>query len=42
MKPRVSIVVTAYNEGETIVAYLDRLLESVTLPVRGPGRLRLA
>ncbi len=32
MKPRVSIVVTAYNEGEEIVAYLDRLLESVTLP----------
>jgi dolichol-phosphate mannosyltransferase len=32
VKPRVSIIVTAYNEGETIVAYLDRLLESVTLP----------
>ena len=32
MKPRVSIVVTAYNEGESIVGYLDRLLESVTLP----------
>jgi dolichol-phosphate mannosyltransferase len=30
--PRVSIVVTAYQEGEHIVAYLDRLLESVTLP----------
>lgn len=32
MKPRVSIIVTAYNEGEEIVPYLDRLLESVTLP----------
>jgi len=32
MKPRVSVVVTAYNEGEFIVPYLDRLLESVTLP----------
>jgi dolichol-phosphate mannosyltransferase len=32
MKPRVSIVVTAYNEGEAIVPYLDRLLESVELP----------
>jgi glycosyltransferase involved in cell wall biosynthesis len=32
MKPRVSVVVTAYNEGESIVGYLDRLLESVTLP----------
>lgn len=32
MKPRVSIIVTAYNEGDEIVPYLDRLLESVTLP----------
>lgn len=32
MKPRVSIVVTAYDEGEAIVDYLDRLLESVTIP----------
>ncbi len=32
MKPRVSIVVTAYDEGETIVSCLDRLLDSVTLP----------
>jgi len=32
MKPRVSIIVTAYNEGDGIVPYLDRLLESVTLP----------
>lgn len=32
MKPRVSIIVTVYNEGDGIVPYLDRLLESVTLP----------
>ena len=32
MTPRVSIVVTTYNEGETIVRCLDRILESVTLP----------
>jgi len=32
MKPRVSVIVTAYNEGDAIVPYLDRLLESVTLP----------
>ncbi len=32
MTPRVSIVVTAYEEGESIVPYLDRVLESVTLP----------
>jgi glycosyltransferase involved in cell wall biosynthesis len=30
--PRVSIVVTAYNEGESITPYLDRILESVDLP----------
>jgi dolichol-phosphate mannosyltransferase len=30
--PRVSIVVTAYNEGEAIVPCLDRILESVELP----------
>jgi dolichol-phosphate mannosyltransferase len=30
--PRVSVVVTAYNEGESIVPCLDRILESVTLP----------
>ncbi len=30
--PRVSVVVTAYNEGETIVTCLDRILESVELP----------
>ena len=32
MKPRVSIVVTAYNEGEAIIACLDRLFDAVTLP----------
>jgi glycosyltransferase involved in cell wall biosynthesis len=31
VKPRVSVVVTAYNEGEGIVACLDRLFEAVTL-----------
>ena len=31
MRPRVSVVVTAYNEGENIVACLDRILESVAL-----------
>jgi glycosyltransferase involved in cell wall biosynthesis len=30
--PRVSIIVTAYNEGESITPFLDRTLESVTLP----------
>jgi dolichol-phosphate mannosyltransferase len=30
--PRVSVIVTAHNEGEQIVPYLDRLLEAVTLP----------
>jgi dolichol-phosphate mannosyltransferase len=32
MKPRVSVIVTAYNEGENIVSCLDRLLEAVTIP----------
>lgn len=32
MKPRVSVVVTAHNEGEEIAIYLRRLLESVSLP----------
>jgi glycosyltransferase involved in cell wall biosynthesis len=31
MMPRVTIVVTAYQEGPAITAYLDRLLESVML-----------
>jgi glycosyltransferase involved in cell wall biosynthesis len=30
--PRVSVVITAYNEGEQIVACLDRVFEAVTLP----------
>lgn len=33
MKPRVSVIVTAYNEGEAIVACLDRVLDAVTLPM---------
>ena len=32
MKPRVSVIVTAYNEGEAIVTCLDRLLDAITLP----------
>ena len=32
MTPRVSIVVPAYNEGETIVPCLDRIFAGVTLP----------
>ncbi len=32
MKPRVSIVIPVYNEGEAIAQVLDRLLEGVTLP----------
>ncbi|MBI1844160.1 MAG: glycosyltransferase family 2 protein [Actinobacteria bacterium] len=32
MKPRVSVIVTAYNEGQEIEACLDRILEAVTLP----------
>lgn len=31
MRPRVSIVIPAYNEGEAIVPVLDRLFEAVTL-----------
>ncbi|MDQ1375141.1 MAG: dolichol-phosphate mannosyltransferase [Actinomycetota bacterium] len=30
--PRVSVVITAYNEGDQIVACLDRVFEAVTLP----------
>ena len=29
---RISVVVPVYNEGEAIVAFLDRLFDSVTLP----------
>jgi dolichol-phosphate mannosyltransferase len=32
MKPRVSIVIPVYNEGEAIVPHLDRIFEAVTLP----------
>ncbi len=32
MTPRVSIVIPVYNEGEAVVAVLERLLESVALP----------
>jgi dolichol-phosphate mannosyltransferase len=32
VKPRVSIVIPVYNEGESIVAALDRIFEAVTLP----------
>ena len=32
MKPRVSVVITAYNEGDEIIACLDRVLEAVKLP----------
>lgn len=32
LNPRVSIVVTAYNEGEKIADYLNSLLQSVTIP----------
>lgn len=32
MKPRVSVVIPVYNEGEAIVSHLDRILEAVTLP----------
>src|SRR3954453_1162762 len=30
--PRVSVIITAYNEGEEIVTCLDRVLEAVHLP----------
>jgi glycosyltransferase involved in cell wall biosynthesis len=32
VKPRLSIVVPAYNEGESIVPFLDRVFEAVALP----------
>ena len=32
MKPRVSVVIPVYNEGEAIVAHLDRIFEAVNLP----------
>lgn len=30
--PRVSVIITAHNEGENIVACLDRMVESIKLP----------
>lgn len=32
MTPRVSVIVTAHNEGDSILTCLDRILEAVTLP----------
>lgn len=32
MRPRVSVVIPAYNEGEAIVPCVDRIFEAVTLP----------
>ncbi len=32
MKPRVSVVITAYNEGEHILPHLERVFEAVQLP----------
>ena len=33
MTPRISVVVTAHNEGAAIVPHLDRILEAVRVPV---------
>ena len=32
MKPRVSVVIPAYNEGAAVVPFLDRIFEAITLP----------
>ena len=32
MKPRVSVVIPAYNEGEEIVDVLERIFDAVSLP----------
>jgi dolichol-phosphate mannosyltransferase len=32
VKPRISLVIPVYNEGETVVPFLDRLFEALTLP----------
>jgi dolichol-phosphate mannosyltransferase len=32
VSPRISVIVPVYNEGDAIVAFLDRLFDSVTLP----------
>ena len=31
-RPRVSVVIPAYNEGDQVISVLDRLFESVRLP----------
>ena len=41
MKPRVSVVVTAREEGEAITGALALIGEAVSLPVRDPRGLRL-
>jgi dolichol-phosphate mannosyltransferase len=32
VNPRVSVVIPAYNEGDAVVAFLDRIFEAITLP----------
>jgi dolichol-phosphate mannosyltransferase len=32
MKPRVSVVIPAYNEGAAVVPFLDRIFEAISLP----------
>jgi dolichol-phosphate mannosyltransferase len=32
VKPRVSVVIPAYNEGPAVVPFLDRIFEAITLP----------
>jgi dolichol-phosphate mannosyltransferase len=32
VKPRVSVVIPAYNEGQAVVPFLDRVFEAITLP----------
>jgi len=32
VKPRVSVVIPAYNEGAAVVPFLDRIFEAITLP----------
>jgi glycosyltransferase involved in cell wall biosynthesis len=32
LKPRVSVVIPAYNEGAAVVPFLDRIFEAITLP----------
>jgi glycosyltransferase involved in cell wall biosynthesis len=32
MKPRVSVIIPAYNEGAAVVPFLDRMCEAITLP----------